>query len=230
MKRKIILHGYLKELYPELIEVEADSIAEAVRSLAFIPELQREDGQPHSVRIEGVTSDIALYASSDMAEIHIHPMIGGAGGRNGLMQVLLGIVLVAIAIQFPMVLGFSTESLFMTGALMALGGVLQMLLPSPDKTEAGQSSKYLGASANTVQIGTRRPIIYGTRRWGGHYISFDVDAKEIAPADGETVPVTTANYFVHDATVLSVPLAPVNPVYASSVTGPTTLPISSWSP
>ena len=230
MKRKIVLHGYLKKLYAGLIEVEADSVAEAVRSLAFIPELQREDGQPHTVRIKGITSDIALYSKSSMADIHIYPRIGGAGGRGGILQVLLGIVLVAVSIAFPVILGFSTSSLFMTGALMVLGGVLQMLLPAPEKTEAGQSSKYLGASVNTVQIGTRQAIIAGTRRWGGHYLSFDVDAKELAPKQGETIVDTGANYFVHDATVLSTPLAPVNPVYASSVTGPSTFPISSWSP
>lgn len=232
MKRKIILHGYLKDLYPEVLEVEAESVAEAVKALENIPALVREDGTPHLVSIRGIDSDIALYSNSDMDEIHISPRVGGSGGRGGFMQILIGVVLIAVALVFPAIafLGFTSTSLLVAGGLMLLGGVLQMLLPVPDTNDNTDTNRYLGASINTVQIGTRIPLIYGTRRWGGHYLSFDVDAKEVAPGTGGgATPPVAPDYYVHDDTTLSRPLAPINPVYATPVTSPSQMPISSWS-
>lgn len=256
MKRKIILHGYLKDLYPAGIEVEADTIAEALRALENFPELQREDGSPHLVEVDGVGSDIALFAATKMTEIHVRPRTGGAGGKNGLMQILIGVVLIAVALVFPagiaigsMTIG--TSGFLLSGVMMVLGGVVQLLTPSPENTKT-ESSKYLGAGGNTVEIGTRIPLIYGTRKAYGHYLSFDVDAIEMGTAPTEDASVSTpvsewdpyqgilpgagltavseADYHQHDVSVLPVPLAPVRPVYASSVTSPTGYPIDFWSP
>lgn len=181
-KKKIILHGYLKDLYAAPIEVEAATVAEAMRSLEQIPELQPEDGQPHPVVILGVESEMALYANTTMEEIHVHPRTGGGGGRNGIMQVLIGVALIAIGIWNPAFLasvGISSTQLFLAGGLMALGGILQMLAPKPDEDDE-RTSNYLGATQNTVKIGTPIPLGYGTRKIGGHYLSFDVDAVNVS--------------------------------------------------
>lgn len=253
MKRKIILHGYLKRLHSEPIEVESETIGEAIRSLQNIPALVREDGSPHLVTVDGVSSDIALWSLSKQEVIHIRPRAGGSGGKGGLLQILIGVALIAVAIAFPagIALGsmtIGTSGFLLTGAMMVLGGIVQMLLPTPEAPGENQVSKYLGTIGNTVQIGTRIPLIYGTRKKGGHYLSFDVDSVEVGSSSGigrspqgSTYAPTvstgvngmastaeTGFFFEHDKTVLSTPLAPVNPVYASATPTPTGYPISSW--
>jgi len=184
MKKKIILHGYLADLYSDPIEVEATSVAEALSSLEQIKELHRADGQPHPVVVRGIDTEVALFSETEMEEIHVYPRTGGGGGKGGLGQILLGITLIAVAFVFPGVslLGgvITQSSLFLTGGLMVLGGILQMLAPAPEVSKEQESSRQLGSSANTVQIGTTIPLAYGTVKMGGHYLSFDVDAKDRA--------------------------------------------------
>lgn len=184
MKKRIILHGYLAELYPDAIEVEATSVAEAMSALSQIKELHRADGQPHPVAVRGIDTEIALFAETDMEEIHVYPRTGGAGGKSGLGQILLGITLIAVAFVFPGVslLGgmITQSSLFLAGGMMLLGGILQMLAPSPEISQEGDSSNQLGSGVNTVRIGTTIPLAYGTCKLAGHYLSFDVDAKDRA--------------------------------------------------
>lgn len=184
MKKTIYLHGYLKKLHDKPIVVEADSVAEAVRALELIPELRPADGAPHPVTIDGITADIQLFALGGLDEIHIRPRAGGGGGKGGLMQVLLGVALIGLAVVMgpgaTLFGGFlSSQSLFLTGAMMALGGVVQMLTPTPDTTKEEEASRYTAATGNTVQIGTRIPILFGSRKIFGHYLTFDVDAKEV---------------------------------------------------
>lgn len=207
MMKKIILHGKLKELYSQPIEVEASTVAEAVRVLELIPELQRDDGTPWPVTIQGINTQLALFAETDMEEIHIYPRLGGAGGKGGLLQILIGITVIALAFVLPgtalgMTLGLTKGSMILAGSMMVLGGLMQMLMPVPE-TDSTEGSLYLGAGVNTVKIGTRIVVVYGTRKVGGHYLSFDVDAKDIAvEGDPNEDAEGRRNYFQHDKTVL----------------------------
>lgn len=183
MKKTIYLHGHLRKLYSDPIVVEADSVAEAVRSLELIPELRPKDGQPHPVTIAGVENEVHLFAKRGECDIHIHPVTGGSGGKGGLFQVLLGITLIALSFVIPTAGLFGIEALsasnfFLAGAMMALGGIVQLLTPTPDM-ESEEGSKYIAGSVNTTRIGTRIPILYGQRRLFGHYLTFDVDAKSV---------------------------------------------------
>lgn len=238
--KRIILHGYLKKLYNKPIEVEASSVAEAMRFLEQIEELKPVDGQPWPVTIRGIDNQIKLFAPSDVEEIHVYPRRGGAGGRGGLLQILLGITLIALAFFLPTIapalmssLGVSKGMLLLSGSMMVLGGLMQMLMPVPE-TDSNESSLYLGAGVNTVKIGTRIPILYGTRKIGGHYLSFDVDAKDIAlEGDPNEAAEGNPNYYRYDAPTLQtvtrpdgtvVRVAPYRPVYASATPSPTNIP------
>jgi predicted phage tail protein len=228
--KKIILHGKLKELYDKPIEVEASTIAEAMRSLQFIPELQPADGQPWPVTIQGVNSEIALYAETTQEEIHVYPRLGGGGGKGGLLQILLGITLIALSFILPFAagglmatLGITEGMMLLSGTMMVLGGLMQMLMPVPE-TDSQEGSLYLGAGANTVRIGTRIPVVYGTRKIGGHYLSFDVDAKDIAlEGDPNEATQGNPNYFQYDRT--TVPIVPYRPIYASATASPSNIPV-----
>ena len=236
MMKRIILHGHLKKLYDKPIEVEASTVAEAMRFLEQIEELKPKDGQPWPVTIRGIDSQIKLFSTTDMDEIHVYPRRGGAGGKGGLLQIIIGVTLIALAIinpTFLTTLGITKGMLYLTGGMMVLGGLVQMLMPVPE-TDSTEGSLYLGSGVNTVKIGTRIPILYGTRRIGGHYLSFDVDAKDIAlEGDPNEEAEGKKNYFRYDATPLTsvtkpdgtvVKLAPFRPVYASATPSSTNIP------
>ena len=244
MMKRIILHGHLKKLYAEPIEVEADSIADAILILKLIPELEPKNGQPWPVTIRGVNSQGQLFAPNDIEEIHVYPRTTGGGGKGGLIQILLGITLIAVALfagaaAFAATgllggLGITKGMLLLTGAMMVLGGIMQMLMPVPE-TDSSEGSLYLGAGTNTVRIGTRIPVLYGTRKIGGHYLSFDVDAKDIAlSGDPNEAAQGRRNYYQYDHTPQSaltrpngttVSLVPYRAVYASSVASPSNIPV-----
>jgi predicted phage tail protein len=247
-KKKIILHGFLADLYPHAIEVEATTISEAIRSLSQIPELAPVDGQPIPVTIRDVNSEIALFSVTTMTDIHVYPRTGGAGGDNGLTQILIGIALIAVAVfaptLFPALGGLITATSVATaGAMMVLGGVMQMLTPMPEAASGStdERSNYLGANQNTVKIGTNIPLAYGNVKMSGHYLSFDVDSKDdagisslvneagVSLLDGvETDEVTFGDVFYFEYDRTPVQKALVNPIYAGSVASPTNVPTSAW--
>lgn len=206
MKKKIILHGYLKELHPGPLEVEASTIAEAVQFLAQIPVLFRMPGHLHAIEIDGVNSEIALYAATSLAEIHVRPrMTGGGGGNSSMMQIVIGVTMIAVAVWNPAFLAMSAKvatTVGLMGANLAIGGVLQLLMPQPQAGGSEEGSKYLGGAINTTAIGTPITQIYGTRKVGGHYLSFDVDANVTKGEANETL-------FNEDATGTTVKAYPL---------------------
>jgi predicted phage tail protein len=106
----------------------------------------------------------------------------------------VGVVLIGVAFYLggaalagPTLFGTTTVSslMFNFGLSLVMGGLLEMLSPAPKMDSSGnaasdpEASKYLGATQNTVKIGTRIPLLYGRHIAYGHYISFDVDAFDV---------------------------------------------------
>lgn len=82
-----------------------------------------------------------------------------------------------------MLTGLAANMAIGLGTSLIIGGVMQMLSPSP-KVSANASdpeaSKYLGAPGNTTALGTYIPIGYGKFKVSGHYISFNISTTEFA--------------------------------------------------
>lgn len=210
----IILHGHLKELYPAEIRVEANSAAEAIQSLALIPALRQPSGARHLVQVEGFESADALYDKREVDVLHIHPIMAGAGG-GGWTQIIIGIVIIAVAIYAPGLLPTVLQStaglaaVTMAGAMMVLGGVLQLLAPQPSFSASNEErSRYLGNGRNTAAIGTRIPMLYGRRKQFGHYLSFDIDAStfDSAPAEWYSSPFTNYGELTNSAAPVDLPM------------------------
>lgn len=186
----------MKKLYPGEIRVAATNIRDAISFLKLIPELQPRRGSFHRVRIRGVKTelDLNLYPEDGVIDVFAH--FGGSGGRNGIFQIILGIVIIGAvliasggtaagiaALEFA---GMTGSQILLGGAMMLLGGLVSLFSPAPsmDTDNNSEASKYLPATGNTVRIGTRIPIIYGTRKFGGHILSLNVDSSVLDPAVG----------------------------------------------
>lgn len=117
--------------------------------------------------------------------IRIVPVIIGSK-RGGLLQTILGVVLIAAA-AFPLLApGISIAAsnlMFSIGAAMAVGGVVQMLSPQPKglaiKTGADNKPSYaFGGVTNTTSQGYPVPLMYGRRRIGGAVISAGIYVED----------------------------------------------------
>ncbi len=164
----------------------------------------------------------ALYDRREIDVLHIHPMVMGAGGGGGLGQILIGAVMIAVAVFAPVLLPamLTQGSVVLAGAMMVLGGVLQLLAPQPSINASNEEkSRYLGNGRNTVNIGTRIPMIYGRRKAYGHYISFDIDASifDSAPAEWYSSPFTSYGELNYSAAPEELPMEPPSISYNQPV-------------
>lgn len=231
MKRTIILHGHLREKLPQDIEVETATVAEALKYLQLRPELALNGQDPYPVTIKDVHTEMALFGKSTMSKIHIYPRIEGGGGDIGaFIQIVVGVVLIVVGLYT------GNPQLALLGASLALGGLLQLLTPVPelDEGKAPENSEVINATKNTVKIGTRIPVLYGTRRWAGHYISFNVDATnrdEISPLMAQFPDETTAlsSFTTRDVVqVMTKESHAILPRYASQTPGLANVPVDGF--
>ena len=197
MLRKIKLYGKLaKFIGHRVLEADVASAAEAVRFLlANWPELERHMADQH-YRVSVGTYDLDLEELHDPAgqqEIKIVPVMAGAGATG---RIIAGIALIALALLFapgaalagglftlgsaavPIVLGI--------GASLVLGGVAQLLTPTPkvpqgaDKQDDPRKSYSFSGIQNTSRQGVPVPIVYGETVVGSVVISAGIDTIQVA--------------------------------------------------
>ena len=188
-------------------QFEADTPAQAIKALcANFPGLDKwlidseQDGVGYRVtigkeRIGEADAGALLLPWSERDVFSITPVIAGAG--QGVGQVLAGIGLVALALINPFgaaaigTLGLSAPILVNTlvgaiGASLLLGGVAQMLSPTPTfsgfergKEAARLESFTFSGITNTVQQGMPVPICYGRCYIGSAVISSGLDVDQL---------------------------------------------------
>lgn len=168
--KTLIFHGSLRALFPEDITVEADTVAEAVSALQHRPGA-RGMVRP-TVVIRGFYSRDALYEKTDVTEIHLEPAMVGAGAWA---RIIVGIIFIIVGALTSWCGG---GFLIGIGISLVAGGIMQLLAPTPQAHVADDRSRYISGTKNTVEIGTPIPLIYGTRKAYGHYISFDIDSGD----------------------------------------------------
>ncbi|HDC4354471.1 tail assembly protein [Enterobacter cloacae] len=114
--------------------------------------------------------------------IRIVPVIIGSK-KAGLVQTILGAVLVIASIWMPGLSIAASNLMFSAGAAMTLGGVVQMLSPQPAGLASKQSSDNrasyaFGGVTNTAAQGYPVPLLYGRRRIGGAIISAGIYVED----------------------------------------------------
>ncbi|HFQ7029231.1 TPA: tail assembly protein [Yersinia enterocolitica] len=117
--------------------------------------------------------------------IKIVPVVIGSK-RAGTLQTIIGAVLVvagAVLSYFVPVAAGAGAAMMKVGAVMAFGGVIQMLSPqatglASKQDSANQASYAFGGVTNTASQGYPVPLGYGRRRVGGAIISAGIYVED----------------------------------------------------
>jgi predicted phage tail protein len=194
MLRKIKLYGKLaKFIGKRVLEADVATAAEAVRFLlANWPELEAHMSDQH-YRVSVGTYDIdleELHHPAGAAPISFVPVVAGAGAVG---RIIAGVALIALAslVTFGTVggifaAGALNAAVFGVGASLVLGGVAQLLTPTPkvpqgaDKQDDPRKSYSFSGVQNTSRQGVPVPIVYGETVVGSVVISAGIDTVQVA--------------------------------------------------
>jgi len=203
MLRKLKLYGELAQFIGHKeFEIQVDSLGKAVSFLVNnFPQVEKYmNPKYYQVKVGNYAVDEEeIHHPIGQEDIHIVPVIAGAGGGTG--KILLGAALIGGAFLFtPLSMGsfFSpivapgsfAAALPMTKAAVALGGALilsgvsDMLFPVPKPKEFKseqdpQLSFSFSGTQNTSRAGTPVPIVYGEIITGSVVISGAVDTQQV---------------------------------------------------
>lgn len=208
MLREIRVYGQLAKLLGRRKFMAAvDSAAEAIRFLiANFPQVERhmcEEGRHYKVIVGDYSIGLdELHGPAGSNAIRIIPVVGGAGGRGASIgQIIAGVALVAFSLLLPgvgaAIGGAAMTSIGLLGGALILGGVSQLLTPTPTLASAGTGSSYSGYQGttnteldpqksysfsgiqNTSRAGTPLPLAFGEIITGSIVISAGIDTDNI---------------------------------------------------
>ncbi|MGL5405163.1 MAG: tail assembly protein [Acinetobacter sp.] len=185
MLKTIKLYGILAKKFGKEFHLAVDNTREAMRALCMqVPGFEHfmlhahEHGLAFAVfQDKHNISETELDMSTDAKVIKIVPRVIGAGGDNGVLQTILGAVMVvvgAVAMYFGQPWG---ANLVGAGVGMMVGGIAMMLMPKIDNQDQDQNqdgnkaNKGFGGAVTTVAQGNPVPVLYGQREVGGFIAS-----------------------------------------------------------
>lgn len=181
--KTIRFHGVLRERFGKEWRLEVNSVKEAMRLLSV--QIQGLEHFMLNAHKQGLRFAIFTDKRKTISEkevdmetgtelIRIVPIVEGAGG-NGLLQTVLGAVLIVAGFWTGGVTSNLGVALIGAGAGMAMGGIASMLMPATATTDQNQdgnkANKGFGGAVTTVAQGNPVPILYGQREIGGFIIS-----------------------------------------------------------
>ena len=191
MLRKIKLYGPLaKFVGRRVFKADVANAAEAVRFLlANFPKLEAHMAEQH-YRVSVGDYDLMLDELHDPAgqqEIKIVPVLAGAGATG---RILAGIALIALSFAIiPLGIAAAGSGIAtavgLAGASLVLGGVSQLLTPTPkvpqglDSQDDPRKSYSFSGIQQTSRQGVPVPIVYGETIVGSVVISASIDTEQV---------------------------------------------------
>jgi predicted phage tail protein len=196
MLRKLKLYGELAEFVGHKeFEIQVDSLAKAVSFLVNnFPQVEKYmNPKYYQVKVGNYAVDQEeIHHPIGQEDIHIVPVIAGAGG--GLGKTLLGVALIGVALINPFgaaAIGtfggtplLVSQAVGFLGVSLTLMGVSEMLFPVPKPKEFKseqdpQLSFNFSGTQNTSRAGTPVPIVYGEIITGSVVISGAIDTQQV---------------------------------------------------
>lgn len=188
--KKVFLHGYLGDRFGREIELEVETPAEVVRAIGVqLPGFTEaiKKGTWHIIRgpldeSDSVDEEGLTVALGRQHEIHFIPAIEGA--NNGNMNIILGVILIAVAWWNPASWAVGTALMVgAAGAGLALSGIVMMTtkVPGVEKgSERGEekASYLFDGPVNTSKQNVAVPRGYGRVLTGSIVVSAGLFAEE----------------------------------------------------
>ena len=188
MLKTIKLYGILAKKFGKEFRLDVENTREAMRALSVqVPGFEHFMLHAHEQGLEfAVFQDKQNISESeiDMATkakvIKIVPRVMGAGGDGGIIQTILGAVLIVVGVLITIgTLGGGAPlgaALIGAGIGMMIGGIAQMLMPkidnNQDQNQDGNKSNFgFGGAVTTIAQGNPVPVLYGQREIGGFIAS-----------------------------------------------------------
>lgn len=184
MLKIIRLYGILAKKFGKEFRLDVESTSEAMRALSVqVPGFEHFMLHAHERGLEFAVfqdqqniNESELTMSTKAKVIKVVPKVKGAGGDGGILNTILGAVLVvvgAVAMYFGQPWG---ASLVGAGIGMMVGGIAQMLMPKIDNTQdqnqdGNKANLGFGGAVTTVAQGNPVPVLYGQREVGGFIAS-----------------------------------------------------------
>jgi len=181
---KVHLHGML-DVFGKPLELSVSTAREA--STAVMSHLRRTNPELFKetlfFQILGFDQPDDLDHPITTDELHFMPAFI-AGKKVGIFQIIVGAVLVVGG----MFLGIPPQlsmALISAGIGMIAGGIIQLLTPVPridtqPEVTNPEASKYISGTGNTTKIGTRIPLAWGTFPIYGHFLSINIQSRDIS--------------------------------------------------
>lgn len=198
MLKTIKLYGVLGKKFGKEFHLAVESTREAVKALSVqVPGFEQfmltahEQGLTFAVfQDDENISENQIDFETGAKVIKIVPKVIGAGG-NGVLQTILGAVMVVVGVVMMYVPGLQAfaPSVIGAGIGLMIGGIAQMLAPKVDTEDQNQdgnrANKGFGGAVTTIAQGNPVPILYGQREVGGFIVNagqFAVDTFSSADA------------------------------------------------
>ena len=173
-------YGDLKQ-FGTSFKMDVETVPEALRALMTQVKGLREHIEKghYEVRADGNLLSESSLDTNLNASLHITPVVKGAGKNGGLMQIVVGVVMIAAAFWTG---GASMgawsamqSAAFAAGVGMVMGGIAQLLtkMPSMDPMKDSEDLKSSSFSnlANMTAQGAPVPLIYGKMMVGSKVLS-----------------------------------------------------------
>ncbi|BCX73951.1 tail assembly protein [Acinetobacter bereziniae] len=197
MLKTIKLYGVLGKKFGKEFKLAVESTREAVKALSVqVPGFEQFMLNAHEQGLafaifqddENISED-QIDFDTGAKVIKIVPKVMGAGGNGGVLQLVLGAVLIVAGFWTGGVTSNLGVALIGAGAGMVVGGIAQMLTPKADAQDQNQdgnrANKSFGGAVTTIAQGNPVPILYGQREVGGFIVNagqFAVDTFSSADA------------------------------------------------
>lgn len=191
--RTVILLGELGKRYGTRHRLDISTPAEAIRALManfkdFASFVSSSHERNVGYRVLNMRQDVDVDHLHDPAsyQLAIVPVVGGS--KSALGSILLGAALIAAAVATGGVsiaasgIAFSSlagQIVFGIGVSLALGGVAQLLAPTPQNTDNTEKNSYVfNGTVNTTSQGQPVPIGYGRMIVGSAVISSGINVED----------------------------------------------------
>lgn len=187
MLKKIKLYGILAKKFGKEFRLDVENTREAMRALCVqVPGFEHFMLHAHEQGLEFAVfqdkqniSETELDMSTSAKVIKVVPKVKGAGGDGGLIQTIVGAVLVVVGVLVAVgTLGGGAPlgaALIGAGIGMMVGGIAMMLMPKIENQDQNQdgnkANKGFGGAVTTVAQGNPVPVLYGQREVGGFIAS-----------------------------------------------------------